>query len=561
MSFRPCAIVPSRNHHTAIAEVVDRLRAAGLPVLVIDDGSDEPARSVLAALGHRDGVSVHRLEPNRGKGGAVVAGFEHADAAGFTHALQVDADGQHDLSAVPRVLDAGARDPRALILGVPQFDRSMPLGRRVGRYITHFWVAVETLTPRLVDAMCGFRLYPLAATLAVVRHEWVGRRMEFDATILVKLNWRGMGFVAVPVGVTYPAGNTSNFRLAADNWRISVAHARLVLTMLVRLPQILRHRPPRLKAPSHWAGMAERGAYWGLCIMAAVYRLTGRYGCLAVAMPIACIFHVTGPEQRRAARLFRQRANVARGSGRSSAPFDGLRHVFSFARELVELFAAWMSGPGARAMDSPNQAAIDRLLAERRGILVVVSHLGNTQLSRALLQDDVRRRITVLVHTRHAENFQRILRRFRPDAAANTHQVTELSPATIIDLKERIDGGDWVVIAGDRTPVGGGGRVSSAPFLGHPAPFPHGPYMLAHLLDCPVYLLFCLRHGSGYRLHFEPLAERLVLPRRDREAALAQWAARYATRLEAHAMDHPFQWYNFFDFWAGCPELSKAQGQ
>lgn len=241
MTFKPCAVVPSHNHHLVIGDVVGALRAAQLPVYVIDDGSDEPARGVLGRL-HEPGrgVKVVRLEPNQGKGGAVVKGFELAAADGYSHVAQIDADGQHDLAALPQLLALGAGRPDALVLGTPVYDDSMPRGRRIGRWATHVWVCIETLSPRVLDSMCGFRLYPLAPVMELLARETLARRMDFDIDVFVRLRWRGVPVLPMPVRVVYPKGNLSNFDLLRDNWRISKTHARLVLTMLGRLPSILR---------------------------------------------------------------------------------------------------------------------------------------------------------------------------------------------------------------------------------------------------------------------------------------------------------------------------------
>jgi len=532
-------------------EIVAALRQNGLHVFIVDDGSDEPARGALAALSAPEhGVSVHRLPVNQGKGGAVIAGFELAAAAGYTHALQIDADGQHDRAALADLLDAGRAHPGALILGAPIYDRSMPLGRRIGRQITHFWVAVETLTPYRLDAMCGFRIYPLAPTLSLLRHERIGRRMDFDPDILVRLLWRGVRPVTVPVRVNYPEGNISNFRLLHDNWAISRMHTRLVFSMLPRLPSILRHRREQ---STHWAGLAERGAYWGLSLLAAAYRLLGRGVCLALLLPVVFYFHLTGSEQRRASRDFLRRAFAAQGAARAPITRDLLRHSFSFARKTLDTFAAWIAARDRPPVEVVDAAELARASGATGGFLMIVSHLGNADFSRAALDPDRRARLSVLVHTQHAENYARLLRRFRPDSALNTLQVTEVDPATIIRLEERIARGGWIAIAGDRTPVRGDNRVSRAAFLGTEASFPQGPYLLAHLLACPVYLMFCLREEGRYRVFFERFADRIDLPRADREEALAAWAARYARRLEAYCLRDPFQWYNFFDFWAPRP--------
>ena len=551
MTFRPCAIVPSRNHAAALAGIVHRLRGVGLSVFIIDDASDEPARQAIAALhAPEQGVVAHRFEANQGKGGAVIKGFELAVAAGFTHAAQVDADGQHDLSVVPAMLSLGEAHPDAIIVGTPVYDRTMPLARRLGRWVTHLWVAVEILSLRIIDSMCGFRLYPLAPVMTLLREEPVGRRMEFDTDILVRLIWRGVVSISLPVRVTYPAGNRSNFDPLRDNWRITRMHTRLVLTMLARLPRILRQRARPGGAPRHWSGMAERGAYWGLRFLAAAYRLTGRYGCMVALVPIAFYFHLTGTEQRRASRLFLRRAYAALGNVREPSRLDGWKHSLGFARKAVETFAAWVGGIDTDAVDAPDKAEINRVAASGRGIILIVSHLGNIELTRATLDAATRSRIISLVHTRHAENYARLLGRFRPEAAVNTLQVSEINPGTIIALKEAVDRGGWVAIAGDRTPVQGAERTSQVRFLGHDAPLPQGPYVLAHLLGCPVYLMFCLRENGRYRVYFERFAERIELPRRGKAAALAELASRYARRLESYCLRDPFQWYNFFDFWA-----------
>jgi glycosyltransferase involved in cell wall biosynthesis len=246
-NHRVCAIVPSHDHWKVVGTVVARLRAAGLAVFVIDDGSGEPARTVLAGLhDEAGGVTVVRLDPNQGKGCAVVAGFRLALAAGFTHAVQVDADGQHDLDALAGLLALSDRYPTALVSAQAVYDETVPLGRRIGRWVTHVWVWIETLSLDIADSMCGFRVYPLAAVGSLLARHGVGRRMDFDPEIMVRLFWAGTPVVMLPVKVIYPPDNTSNFDLLADNWRITRMHTRLVVAMLLHSPSILLNRPQRL---------------------------------------------------------------------------------------------------------------------------------------------------------------------------------------------------------------------------------------------------------------------------------------------------------------------------
>lgn len=544
--MKVCAIVPTYNHDRVIGAVLERLCAARLAVFVIDDGSAEPARSRLAAL-HDESrhITVHRLPANRGKGSAMVEGFHLAAAAGFSHAVQVDADGQHDLDQLPQLLRLAADHPEALISGQPVYDDSIPLGRKIGRWITHVWVWIETLSLRIRDSMCGFRVYPLAAVRAVLAETPVGQRMDFDTDIMVRLFWRGTPVHMWPVKVIYPPGNISHFDVVADNWRISKMHARLVRGMLVRLPRRIGTRFGFASGASHWAALGERGAYWGLRFCAASYRLLGPRFCRVVLAPIVLYFLLTGGEQRRASQDFLHRALGRRPSFRQV-----FRHFLSFAGRAVDTLGAWIGAIGRDAIRVETPDVLARAAADGRGALIIVSHLGNVDLARATLDAATRSRLTVLVHTRNAANYNRLLREFRPEAAANIMQVSEIGPETAIALQQRVERGEWVVMAGDRTPVMSQGRVSRVPFFGAPAGFSNGPWILGALLGCPVYLLFCLRDGDGFRLSMETFAERIVLPRPDRDAVLSAYAARYAERLAHHARREPFQWFNFFDFWA-----------
>lgn len=556
MRVRACAVIPSFNHWQALPAIIERLRALGLPVFVVDDGSFEPARSALAALAAPErGVHVARLERNRGKGEAVLAGFALARADGFSHAIQVDADGQHDLAAVADMLKLAEQRPDAIVAGQATYDASAPLGRRAGRWITHACVWVETLSFDIADSMCGLRVYPLDAV--AVLEAPVGRRMDFDTDIIVRLHRSGVPVINHTVRVTYPAENLSNFDVWRDNLRISWMHTRLLLGTPIALPAILRNRRRQTPHATHWANLAERGLYWGLQICALAYRLLGRRVCMAILSVVVFYFYLTAGERRRASLVFLRRAFAACGRP-PPGWWDGYRHFLSFAGRALDNFAAWLGRIPAGAVVARETVALEAAKADQRGAVFVVSHHGNVDISRALLDPATRRRVVVLVHTRHAENYNRILREFNAEAAVNMYQVTEMGADTAIELQQRVDRGEWLFIAGDRTPVGGGRRTSAAPFLGAAAEFSQGPYLLAALLDCPVYLFFCRREGGQYGLRVEKLADRIVLPRGKRTEALAAYAAAYAARLEKHVLEDPFQWYNFYDFWRPADSAERS---
>ena len=171
--------------------------------------------------------------------------LREAGRRGYSHALQIDADGQHDPADVPRFLAMARETPGAVINGRPVYDASVPRGRLYGRYATHIWVWINTLSFEIRDSMCGFRVYPLAPTLALLQRERIGQRMDFDTEILVRLHWRGVRVRNLETRVTYPSDGVSHFDIWRDNVRISRMHARLFFGMLTRLPRLLARKAGR----------------------------------------------------------------------------------------------------------------------------------------------------------------------------------------------------------------------------------------------------------------------------------------------------------------------------
>lgn len=242
--MRTCLVIPFYNHADAIGEVLAALRPLGLPCWLVDDGSDERAQAVLSQLAaqHRDWLTLARLPRNQGKGAAVMQGCTLALEAGFTHAVQVDADGQHDASDIPRLLAESRRRPEALISGQAVYDESVPRSRLYGRYITHVWVWINTLSFEIRDSMCGLRIYPLASVCEVWRRARLGRRMDFDTEIMVRLAWLGVPIIQIPTRVSYPRDGVSHFGMLRDNVWISIMHARMFFGMLVRAPWLVGRR-------------------------------------------------------------------------------------------------------------------------------------------------------------------------------------------------------------------------------------------------------------------------------------------------------------------------------
>lgn len=247
MHFKPCIIIPVYNHENPLMTILQQLEKHALPCLLIDDGSNITcAEAIIDLAKHYTWVNSIRLEKNRGKGGAVKTGLLWAKQHGYTHAIQLDADGQHDINDLEKFITAAKINPQAMIIGKPIFDNSIPSIRFYARYLTHVWVYINTLSFDISDAMCGYRVYPIESSVYLINHVVLEERMAFDVEILVRLYWQGVDMISIPTSVGYPKDGLSHFRGLEDNWRISLTHARLFCGMLWRLPQLLfNNRNPK----------------------------------------------------------------------------------------------------------------------------------------------------------------------------------------------------------------------------------------------------------------------------------------------------------------------------
>lgn len=237
-----CAVIPVYNHGTTVAAVHAQLAALGLPCVLVDDGSAPDCAVALDALAALPGTHLVRRAQNGGKGAAVQDGLRAARGLGYTHALQVDADGQHALTDAALFVQASQDQPLAVVCGAPVYGDDVPRSRLYGRWLTRVWVWINTLSLDIPDAMCGFRVYPLDAVLGVIDGAQVGHRMDFDIAILVRLHWRGVPMAWLPTRVVYPEGGVSHFKALRDNVLISRMHARLFFGMLLRSPALLLRR-------------------------------------------------------------------------------------------------------------------------------------------------------------------------------------------------------------------------------------------------------------------------------------------------------------------------------
>lgn len=579
--FRPVVIIPCRNHGLTVEKVLEGLEPLGLPVIVVDDGSDAVTREALDELAPRcPEMTLLRHEVNRGKGAALTTGLHYAEKEGYTHALQVDADGQHDLADAPTLLESAKRDPNALWSARPLYDESVPKKRLIGRYVTHVWVWIETLSFEIVDSMCGYRVYPIAPTLAILKTKHVGQFMDFDTEIMVRLYWKGLRVRFVPSRVIYPEDGYSNFRMWEDNVRISKMHTRLCIesplwwpARVKRLyrreaiqemqtasptetPQTTMTANERDKA-THWMNVKERRGFSGMKLLWKLYRWGGRPLFAVIGWPVTGVFYLTGTAAKKASEKFLTRVNEERTRrGLPTETLSGLTHFRAFTMSMLDRLAAWVGDltlwKDVDFADEESRKLLCEPPADGRGKLVLVSHLGVAEATRALAQHDRAVPVWALVYDEHAPRFKAMLEDVAPDASRHIIAVNHLGVDTAARLEEAIARGEWVAIAADRTPndqSSRGSRTATASFLGHDAPFPVGPFVLANLLKCDVVTLFAVRVGDKLLISCRPFASEIQLPRKTRDEALAQYVSQWAKTLEDQAVAHPYQWFNFYDFW------------
>lgn len=302
----------------------------------------------------------------------------------------------------------------------------------------------------------------------------------------------------------------------------------------------------------HWASVPEAGFSIGLWFMYACHSVFGRVPFRALMWPVSWYFITVRPFARRASIEYQQRLGVLPANvGSWRAWRSAARHVRHFSDALLDKALVWTGGLDLAGTRYEVDPRFDLAVASDRGGVLVVAHFGNLEVLRRLSERVKQLRLHILVHTRHAERFNRMLTRMNPESAEHLLQVTDVDTATIAHLAARVELGDFVVLAADRVPVTSE-RVLDVPFLGAEAAFPIGPWVLAAALDCPVYWLACYQRpgdGGRYTLVCEQLRERVELPRKTRESALRDVIADYVQHLERACREAPLAWFNFFPFW------------
>lgn len=310
-----------------------------------------------------------------------------------------------------------------------------------------------------------------------------------------------------------------------------------------------------IQKTTHWASIREAGTLFGLKLLWAVQHVFGRKALSAVLWPVAGYFVLFRKQTRQGSQQFLAKHYRYFPDFWARRPnlFNVAKHFKIFSEAVVDKLLSWRVEIDATKFHIVDENYLESALSNPVGRLVIGSHFGNLEYCRGFVHRYRDRTINILIHDAHTENYNSMMRMMNPESRLNIMQVSEFDIPAMLRIKNKIDNGEWIFIAGDRTPPSGNRRTANVDFLGETAAFPIGPYLLAQGLKCPVELIFSYcdyDEDSHITVDLKPFADKIILDRSNREEALQQYAQSYAAELERHCAAQPYQWFNFYDFWA-----------
>jgi len=313
---------------------------------------------------------------------------------------------------------------------------------------------------------------------------------------------------------------------------------------------------PVPQARPHWSSIREAGTLFGLQFLRFIHKVFGRWLVSICLLPTVAYFVFLRPVSRRSSQAYltqhyHQYPELWRKTPRLWAT---CKHFYVFAETVVDKLLSWFVKIDVDQFVIEHPERIDDIMSDARGQLIIGSHTGNLEYCRGFMHRYRDKVINILVHDKHSVNYNTIMQQMNSDSRLNVFQVEEFDIPTMLKIKSKIDAGEWVFIAGDRSPLSGSVRTVPVQFLGKTAHLPIGPYMLAKGLACPVKMMFsyCDYFGKGKPVYFAviPFAEQVTLDRKQRDKQLQAYAQTFANALEKQCVEAPYQWFNFYDFWA-----------
>lgn len=315
----------------------------------------------------------------------------------------------------------------------------------------------------------------------------------------------------------------------------------------------------KLQEKQHWSGITEAGTLFGMQFLRFVYQYLGRWVVTLCLIPTVAYFMIFRGTTRKASQDYLRTHYQCYPHYWNKKPrlFDSAKHFYVFAQTVVDKLLSWFTHIDADDFIIKHPDRIEALMNDNRGQLIIGSHMGNLEYCRGFMHRYKDKTINILVHDKHSQNYNSIMHQLNPDSRLNVFQVADFDVPTMLKIKAKVDAGEWIFIAGDRSPLSGVERTVTVKFMGRSAQLPIGPYMLARGLGCPVKLMFSYcdylsKSGLDKKVHFEVVefTDKLIFSRGDKQAQLQAYAQRFANSLEAQCANAPLQWFNFYDFWA-----------
>ena len=558
-------LVPFYNHPQNIKALIAALKTYELPIIVVDDGSDEESKQILAELERTEGILLLTRAQNGGKGIAMKDGFKFALGRGFSHVLQIDADFQHDAALIGEFLRQSRAHPQSIVCANPIYGEDAPKSRVYGRKITNFWVAINTLSLGVKDAMCGFRVYPLEQLKKAAAKSKTSR-MEFDIEILVNAVRRGTNVRWIDTYVRYEKGGVSHFKMLRDNALISLMHAKCFFSLpKFALGKIWRAcglnssekngtnaqisvEPQENAERNLWWKKQERGGAFFLRLSLFLSQILPEFALKLIVKIVVWFYYIFSKNERENIAAFRRNL----GEFADSQTLNGtsvFSHFEAFGGAICDKFRVWKGKIKDNELEIIDLERIkSELIGAQKGQILLTAHLGNVEICKALAARVKGFRMVILTYDENSRKFNEVLREIsKNDGSVRMMAVNKLDVAAMLELKNIVESGEHIGIMGDRTPLGGD-KAARVKFLGKEAGFNYGPYLIAGILGVKISSLWCQKIDGKFRIELVPLASAVKLGR-DKAAAARQYLQIYVRELENRCKQTPTQWFNFFDFW------------
>lgn len=538
MTYKYGFLIPFYNHPARIGELVTKLKKHELPIIIVDDGSNEASKEVLNSL---EGVIIVTREQNGGKGAAMKDGFKFGLENSFSHLFQIDADSQHDLSVISEFLARSKSSPKKLICAAPVYDESAPKARVHGRKLTNFWIYINTLSLDIKDGMCGFRIYPVKELEEAIKKSKTNR-MEFDTEILVNAYRSGVEMEWIDIRVFYEKGGISHFKMLRDNALISLMHAKYFLTM----PKFAFDRFFGTRSDKMWWQKRERGGKALLNLTLFLTKYTPKFLLNFLIKIVVFFYYITSKKERENIRNFRE--NLAKFAGKECVKNSSVfSNFYEFGVAICDKFRVWRGEITLNEIKAINLEAIQsELINAKRGQILLTAHLGNIEICKALSTKVGGLDMVILAYDENTREFAEIIGKIS-GKSVRVMLVNELDVEAMLELKNIVDSGTHIGIMGDRVPISGD-KFSEVAFLGKSAKFNYGPYLIAGILGVSVSSLWCQKIGEEFHVELVKIADQIKLSR-DKQASVQPYLEAYVRELEKRCVQTPSQWFNFFDFW------------